>query len=36
MFLIDMGSYDIVLGVECLHMLGPITTDFKELYMRFK
>jgi hypothetical protein len=33
MFSIDMGGCDIVLGVEWLHTLGPITMDFKELYM---
>jgi hypothetical protein len=36
MFSIQMGGYDIVLGVEWLHALGPITMDFEELYMRFQ
>ena len=36
MFTINMGDYDIVLGVEWLHTLGPMTMDFHELYMRFK
>ena len=35
MFAIDMGGCDIVLGAEWLRTLGPITMDFKELYMRF-
>jgi hypothetical protein len=35
LFSIDMGGCDIVLGEEWLHMLGPITMDFKELYMSF-
>jgi hypothetical protein len=39
MFTIDMGGCDIVLGadivlgVEWLHILGPITMDFKDLTM---
>ena len=33
MFSIDMGDCDIVLGVEWLHTLGPITMDFQEIYM---
>jgi hypothetical protein len=36
MFVIEMGRCDIVMGVEWLHTLGPITMDFKELYMRFQ
>eukprot|EP00253_Pinus_taeda_P007083 PITA_07083 len=36
MFSIHMGGYDIVLGVDWLHTLGPITMDFQELYMSFK
>ena len=35
MFSIDMGGWDIVLGAEWLRTLGPITMDFKELYLRF-
>lgn len=35
MFSINMGGCDIMLGVEWLETLGPITMDFKELYMRF-
>ena len=35
MFSIDMGGYHIVLGVEWLHNLGPITMDFQELYIIF-
>jgi hypothetical protein len=35
MFSIEMGGCDIVLGVEWLHTLGPVTMDFKELYMCF-
>ena len=36
MFSINMGRCDIVLGVEWLRTLGPITMDFQELYMSFK
>ena len=36
MFAIHMGGCDIVLGVEWLRTLGPITMDFQELYMSFK
>jgi hypothetical protein len=36
MFSIDMGGCDIVLGVERLRTLGPITMDFKELTMQFQ
>eukprot|EP00253_Pinus_taeda_P012815 PITA_12815 len=36
MFSIHMGGCDIVLGVEWLRTLGPITKDFQELYMSFK
>eukprot|EP00253_Pinus_taeda_P002246 PITA_02246 len=36
MFSIHMGGCDIVLGVEWLCTLGPITMDFQELYMSFK
>ena len=32
-FSIDIGSCDILLGVEWLHTLGLITMDFQELYM---
>jgi hypothetical protein len=35
MFVIDMGSCDIVLGAEWLRTLGPILMDFKELTMQF-
>jgi hypothetical protein len=35
MFSISMGGCDIVLGVEWLHTLGPITMDYQELYMSF-
>eukprot|EP00253_Pinus_taeda_P031893 PITA_31893 len=36
MFAINMGGCDIVLGVEWLRTLSPITMDFQELYMSFK
>jgi hypothetical protein len=36
MFAIDMGGYDIVLGVEWLRTLGPINMDFKDLTMQFQ
>ena len=36
MFSIDMCGCDIVLGVEWLHTLGPITMDFKDLTMQFQ
>jgi hypothetical protein len=36
MFAIDMGGCNIVLGVEWLHTLGPITMEFKELTMYFQ
>ena len=35
MFSIDMGGCDIVMGVEWLCTLGPVTIDFKELYLSF-
>ena len=35
MLAIDMGGCDIVLGAEWLHMLGPVTMDFKVLYLNF-
>jgi len=35
-FVIEMGSCDIVLGVEWLCKLGPITIELKELYMSFQ
>ena len=35
MFAIDMGGCDIVLRVEWLRTLGPVTMDFKELYLSF-
>ena len=34
-FAIDMGGCDIVLGIEWLCTFGPITMDFKDLYMNF-
>jgi hypothetical protein len=36
MFAINMGSCDIVLSVEWLQTLGPITMAFKELTMQFQ
>jgi hypothetical protein len=36
MFAIDMGFYDIVLGVDWIRTLGPIVMDFKELTMQFE
>jgi hypothetical protein len=36
MFSIDMGGCEIVLGVEWLRTLGPITMDFNELTMQFQ
>lgn len=36
MFALNMGGCDIVLGVEWLRTLGPITVDFQELYVSFK
>jgi hypothetical protein len=36
MFSIDIGGCDIVLGVESLRALGPITMDFKDLTMQFQ
>jgi hypothetical protein len=35
LFSIDMGGCDIVLGVEWLCTLGPVTLSFKEIYMGF-
>jgi hypothetical protein len=35
MFSISMGGCDIVLGVDLLCTLGPITTDYQDLYMSF-
>jgi len=35
MFSIEMGGCDIVLEVEWLCTLGPVTMNFKELYMSF-
>jgi hypothetical protein len=34
-FSIEMGGYDIILVVEWLQTLVPITMDFHELYMSF-
>jgi hypothetical protein len=36
MFTIDMGGCDIVLSVEWLRTLDPITMDFKDLTMQFQ
>lgn len=33
---ISLGCHDIVLGMQWLHTLGPITWDFQELQMQFK
>jgi hypothetical protein len=30
---IEMGGYDVVMGVEWMHILGLITMDIKELYI---
>jgi len=35
LYSIYMGGCDIVLGVEWLCTLGPVTMDFKEIYMSF-
>jgi hypothetical protein len=35
MFAIDIGGYDIVLGVDWIRTLGPILMGFKELTMKF-
>jgi hypothetical protein len=35
MFSIEMGGCDVVLSAEWLCTLGPITMDFKDLYMSF-
>jgi len=35
MFAIDMGGFEIVLGVDWLRTLGPVLMDFKELTMQF-
>jgi len=35
-FSIDMGYCEIMLSVEWLHTLNPITMDFKELSMKFQ
>jgi hypothetical protein len=35
MFAIDMGGFDIVLGLDWLRTLGPILMDFKNLTMQF-
>ena len=35
MLAIDMGGCDIVFGTKCLHTLGLITMEFKELYIIF-
>jgi hypothetical protein len=35
LFSINMGGCDLVLRLECLCTLKPITMDFKELYMSF-
>jgi hypothetical protein len=36
MFAIDMGSCDIVLDVEWLRSLIPITIDFKDISLQFQ
>jgi hypothetical protein len=36
MFFIDMGGCDIMLGIEWLHTIGPITMDFNDLTMQFQ
>lgn len=36
MLAINMGGYDIVLGVEWIRTLGSITIDFQEIYMSFR
>lgn len=36
MMVIPLGCHDMVLGVQWLHKLGPITWDFHELEMKFK
>lgn len=33
---LPMGSYDLVLGVDWLGSLGPVTFDFKQLQMQFQ
>jgi len=35
MFDIEFGGYDVVLEEHWLFNLGPITMDFKDLYMSF-
>ena len=35
MFSIYIGGCDIVLGVGWICTMGPITMDYRELYMRF-
>ena len=35
MFTIEIGGYDVVLGAEWIRNLGPVTMDFKELYISF-
>lgn len=35
MFDIDVGGCDIVIRAKWLHTLGPVTMDFKELYLSF-
>ena len=35
MLVVNIGGCDIVLGAEWLRNLGPVTMDFKELYMIF-
>lgn len=36
MFVIEMEGYDIVQDDKWLHTLGPITMEFKELYLSFQ
>jgi len=35
MLIFEMCGCDIVLGEKCLRTLGPVTMDFKEVYMSF-
>lgn len=35
MYALPLGGYDVVLGVQWLHTLGPILSDFLELCMKF-
>jgi hypothetical protein len=35
MFVVDINGCDTLLGIEWLRILGLVTMDFKESYMRF-